>query len=91
MGPKRAFINNKSYRSAFTVLMVHVHVRRHTTAVCSAVHRSLYWCDRNYWCTKVKVLRNGLWGGVPCWIVDRYERFGAASHLHLQGTESQPY
>ena len=37
------------------------------------------------------VPRNGLWGGVGCWIVDRYERFGTASRLHLQGTKSQPY
>lgn len=30
-------------------------------------------------------------GWVPCWRVNRYESFGAASRLHLQGTESQPY
>jgi len=57
-GPIHAFLNVKRYRCAFTVLLVHmrVHVRRHTTAVCSAVHRPLYWCERSFWCTRVKVL-----------------------------------
>jgi len=73
LGPKHAFLNDKNYRCAFTVLTVHVHVnvRRHTTAVCSAVHRSLYCCDRHYWCTVQRwrfhmrpAQRTVGWGGV---------------------------